>query len=64
VSGKVANVDYFLNGKLYSQNEKELGTGNTGLRYYQFQFRLTDARTTLIVWEEEYLVKRSGVLQQ
>jgi PBP1b-binding outer membrane lipoprotein LpoB len=64
VSGKRAALDYFLNGKIYAQEEREAGGGRAGLKYYQFQFRLTHAQTGIIAWEREYPVKRSGVLQQ
>lgn len=62
VSTKVANVDYFLNGKAYAQSEPLGGAQNSGSRYYQFQFRLTDAHTRLIVWEKYYRVMREGDL--
>lgn len=62
VSTKVAKADYFLNGKVFAQNESNQESFNTGRRYYQFQFRLTDARTSLIKWEKIYRVMREGTL--
>ena len=62
VSGKVADVDYFLNGKLYSQNELEAGARDVGMRFFLFEFHLTDSRTSLIPWAKTYRVKREGVL--
>ena len=34
-----------------------------GMRYFQYQFRITDARTNIIMWEKEYQVKRLGTFQ-
>ena len=62
VSGKVADVNYFLNGKLYSQNELEAGVRDVGMRFFLFEFHLTDARTGLMPWAKTYRVKREGVL--
>jgi len=64
VSGQMADTDYFLNGKAYAQSERSVVAGSAGLRYYQFQFRLTDARTGIIEWEKMYRVKREGVLER
>lgn len=62
VSGLVAAADLFLNGKVYAENEQTAGNQQRGYRYYQFQFRLSDARTGLIKWEKSYRVKREGAL--
>jgi PBP1b-binding outer membrane lipoprotein LpoB len=59
VSGKLAEVDYFLKGKLYTQNEMSAGALDASLRYYQFSFYLTDARTGLMPWAKTYSVKRA-----
>ena len=62
VSGKIAEVDYFLNGFVYATNELAAGQRVRGMRYYRFQFRLTDARSGLLVWENYYHVKLAGSL--
>ncbi|MCY2931581.1 MAG: hypothetical protein NTV86_19240 [Planctomycetota bacterium] len=62
VSGKIAATDYFLNGFIYAANETRAGNAARGFRYYRFQFRLTDARSGLVVWENDYEVKKAGAL--
>jgi PBP1b-binding outer membrane lipoprotein LpoB len=62
VSGKVADVDYWLMGFVYRQDERTADVRRRGFRYFKFQFRLTDARTTLLAWERSYEVKNEGVL--
>jgi PBP1b-binding outer membrane lipoprotein LpoB len=58
VAGKLADVDYFLKGKLYAQNEMGAGARDEGTKYYQFAFFLTDARTGVMPWAKTYGVKR------
>lgn len=60
VAKKVANADYFLTGFIYSTKEVRRTGDPQGMRYFQFQFRMTDAQTNIIVWEKEYPVKRVG----
>ncbi len=60
VSQRVADVDYFLTGLIYSTTEVAARGAEQGMRYFQFQFRMTDARTNIIMWEKEYLVKREA----
>ncbi len=64
VSGKLRDVDYFLNGFVYGMNEMNVGQETQGFRYLQFQFRLTDSKTGIIVWEQMYQVKRKGDLRK
>ena len=60
VEKKVADADYFLTGLIYSTTEVARVNAPRGMRYFQFQFRVTDAQTNIIMWEKEYLVKRQG----
>ncbi len=57
---RVADIDYFLTGLVYSSTEVARQGSNLGMRYFQFQFRLTDAQTNIIMWEKEYAVKREA----
>ncbi|PTN38672.1 hypothetical protein [Desulfonatronum sp. SC1] len=60
VSQRVADIDYFLTGLIYSTTEVAAQGAAEGMRYFQFQFRLTNAHTNIIMWEKEYLVKRQA----
>jgi PBP1b-binding outer membrane lipoprotein LpoB len=60
VSGRIAETDYFLKGFIYAVNETDGGVMPKGYRYFRFQFRLTDARSGLVVWENDYEVKKQG----
>lgn len=60
VSQRVADIDYFLTGLIYSTTEVAAQGAAAGMRYFQFQFRLTNAHTNIIMWEKEYLVKRQA----
>lgn len=60
IAKKVADADYFLTGFVYSTKEVTRTGAPQGTRYFQFQFRMTDAQTNIIVWEKEYPVKRQG----
>jgi len=62
VSSKVADVDYFLNGLIYATSESSGRFRDTGFRYFQFQFRLTNARTGIVEWENMYQIKLAGDL--
>ena len=55
--------NYFLTGLIYSAREVRRAGDPVGMRYFQFQFRMTDARTNIIVWEKEYPVKREGTFR-
>jgi len=63
VAKKVAAADYFLTGLIYSAREVRRAGDPVGMRYFQFQFRMTDAQTNIIVWEKEYPVKREGTFR-
>jgi len=63
VAKRVANVDYFLTGLIYSTKEVVSTGSGEGNRYFQFQFRLSDAQTGIIVWEKEYPIKRTGAFK-
>ncbi len=63
VAKRVADIDYFLTGLVYSSTEVAQTGANTGMRYFQFQFRLTNSQTNIIMWEKEYTVKRQANFQ-
>lgn len=51
-------ADYFLTGKLEGLTTRtSQGTGD----YILYAFRLTDARTGVIVWEDSYEIKKQGL---
>jgi PBP1b-binding outer membrane lipoprotein LpoB len=50
-SQAILGADYFLTGSIHSINRVQ-GTQRT--EYTRYSFRLTDADTSLIVWEDEY----------
>ena len=50
-ASKMYGADYFLTGSIHSINRIQ-GTQKT--EYTRYSFRLTDADTSLIVWEDEY----------
>lgn len=50
-------ADFFLTGRLDSIDHAA-GAGVTS--YYRFGFRLTDAGTSAIVWEDEYEIKKAS----
>ena len=54
-AGKIAGVDYFLGGYLFEG--RQVGTRNR-TSYYRLSFRLTDATSGAIVWEDDYELKR------
>jgi len=49
--GTKYGADFFLTGKIFTETEVQWGTTYNFIRY---AFRLTDAETTAIVWEDEY----------
>ncbi len=57
---RVADIDYFLTGLVYSTIEVARTGAAVGMRYFQFQFRMTNAQTNIIMWEKEYTVKRQA----
>lgn len=60
VKSKVAAADYFLRGIIYQVNEKDMTKKNSGMSYFQYQFRVVDARSGLIVWEKMMSSKMAG----
>lgn len=52
-----SGADYFLTGKLSSIDKQAGGQRST---YTRYSFRLTDAESTDILWEDEYEVKKVG----
>ena len=59
-SGRLAEVDYFLRGLIFSTVEPDRNDPRVGFRYWQFQFRVVDARTGVVVWEDLYRTKAWG----
>jgi len=57
-TGELRGADYFLTGQLDGITTKtSAGTGD----YVLYSFRLTDARTSEIVWEDSYEIKKEGL---
>ena len=56
----LADADYFLRGIIYQVKEANAHSPNKGMNYYQYQFRVVDARTGLIVWEKMLDSKMAG----
>lgn len=52
-----SGADFFLTGKLSSIDKQSGGSRST---YTRYSFRLTDAESTDILWEDEYEVKKVG----
>jgi PBP1b-binding outer membrane lipoprotein LpoB len=52
-------ADFFLTGRI-SAIDKVAGAGATG--YYRLSFRLTDAATSAIAWEDEYEIKKASTI--
>lgn len=48
---KIYGADYFLTGSIHSINKVR---GSQRSEYTRYSFRLTDADTSLIIWEDEY----------
>ncbi|MBN1492600.1 MAG: hypothetical protein JW938_00485 [Candidatus Omnitrophica bacterium] len=55
----LSGVDFFLTGRAYSEMKAYQGARQA---YYRFSFRLTDAETGDIIWEDEYEFKKAGRL--
>lgn len=56
-NAQVAGADYFLTGKLSSIDKV---SGKKRSTYTRYAFRLTDANTSIIIWEDDYEVKKVG----
>lgn len=53
----LSGVDFFLTGELNAIDKVE---GPTRLTYTRYSFRLTDAESSDIIWEDAYEVKKLG----
>jgi hypothetical protein len=60
VKSGIAAADYFLRGIIFQVNERDKTTQNRGMSYFQYQFRVVDARSGLIVWEKMLSSKMAG----
>ncbi len=60
VKSKVAAADYCLRGIIFQVNERDMTKKNSGMSYFQYQFRIVDARSGLIVWEKMLSSKMVG----
>lgn len=60
VSSKVARADYFLRGLIYQLREPDARNPKKGMSYFQYQFRVVDARSGIIVWEKMLDTKLAG----
>lgn len=60
VKSSIAAADYFLRGIIYQVNERDITRKNEGMSYFQYQFRVVDARNGLIVWEKMLSSKMAG----
>lgn len=52
-----SGADYFLTGRAFSLEKRDRGKKDV---YYRFSFRLTDAESGDIIWEDEYEFKKAG----
>ncbi|HUU83593.1 MAG TPA: penicillin-binding protein activator LpoB [Phycisphaerae bacterium] len=52
-------ADFFLTGRI-AAIDRVAGAGATG--YYRLSFRLTDAATSAIAWEDEYEIKKASTV--
>lgn len=55
---KLPGVDYFLTGHAYEMHKA--GPDGRMLGYHRYSFRLTDAETSVVVWEDDYEFKKHG----
>ncbi|MCP5007532.1 MAG: hypothetical protein GY941_26885 [Planctomycetes bacterium] len=60
VKSRVADADYFLRGVIYQVKEESINAKGSGMNYFQYQFRLVDARTGLLAWEKMLDSKMAG----
>ena len=60
VKSSLAAADYFLRGIIYQVNERDVTSKNGGMAYFQYQFRVVDARNGLIAWEKMLSSKMVG----
>ena len=55
---EIPGVDYFLTGYAYA--DQKAGSGGRVLSAHRYSFRLSDAETTVVVWEKDYEFKKLG----
>jgi hypothetical protein len=60
VKSALAAADYFLRGIIFQVNERDVTQKNEGMSYFQYQFRVVDARNGLIAWEKMLSSKMVG----
>ena len=60
IKSRIAAADYFLRGIIYQVKEKDANNPERGMNYFQYQFRVVDARSGLIVWEKMLDSKMEG----
>lgn len=60
VKSRVAAADYFLRGLIYQVREADARNPKKGTSYFQYQFRVVDARSGIIVWEKMLDTKLAG----
>jgi PBP1b-binding outer membrane lipoprotein LpoB len=57
-TGELRSADYFLTGQLDGMTAKtSAGTGD----YVLYSLHLTDARTSAVVWEDSYEIRKEGL---
>lgn len=61
VRSQIAGADYFLRGIIYQIIERDVNNPRRGMNYFQYQFRVVDARSGLIVWEKMLDSKMEGI---
>ena len=57
ITGKIAGADFFLEGEMRSLTASK---GSDVSDYVVMRFRLTDAESTIVVWSNEYQMKKEG----
>ncbi|MBM3570016.1 MAG: hypothetical protein FJX46_14820 [Alphaproteobacteria bacterium] len=60
LDGRMVEVGMFLSGALFQHQEREIARPNHGVTLWQFQFRLTDARSGVILWEKVLATRTEG----
>lgn len=64
VKSRIAEADYFLRGLIYQVKEPNVNNRKRGMNYFQYQFRIVDARNGIIVWEKMLDSKMAGKYTQ
>ena len=58
--GEKLGIDYFLTGRAFSLANRRGGEREV---YYRLSFRMVDAHSSEIVWEDDYEVKKYGIYE-